>query len=163
MTEVELIEQAVLRVGMKSLMNHGAASCVYTEGCEGVSQEHLIAFAREVALHCVAALTADVAAVREELARTERNRDMWKGQCERQAEQLAALRSQPPAPGAPGQEAAAADARDAARYRWLRAQTWDAADMFVVAGGKSVLRLGTYCPSRENLDQKIDAAREKTS
>ena len=55
-TEVELIEQAALKVGMKSLMNHGAASCVYTEGCEGVSQEHLIAFAREVALHCVAAL-----------------------------------------------------------------------------------------------------------
>jgi hypothetical protein len=57
MTEVELIEQTALRVGMKSLMNHGAASCVYTEGCDGVSQEHLIAFAREIALHCVAALT----------------------------------------------------------------------------------------------------------
>lgn len=54
--EVALIEKAALRVGMKSLMNHGAASCVYTEGCNGVSQEHLIAFAREVALHCVAAL-----------------------------------------------------------------------------------------------------------
>ena len=26
MTEVELIEQAALKVGMKSLMNHGAAS-----------------------------------------------------------------------------------------------------------------------------------------
>jgi len=57
MTEAELIEQTALRVGMKSLMNHGAASCVYTEGCDGVSQEHLIAFAREIALHCVAALT----------------------------------------------------------------------------------------------------------
>ena len=56
MTEVELIEQAALKVGMKSLMNHGAASCVYTEGCHGVSQEHLIAFAREVALHCAVAL-----------------------------------------------------------------------------------------------------------
>lgn len=55
--EVELIEQTALRVGMKSLMNNGAASCVYSEGCNGVSQEHLIAFAREVALHCVAALS----------------------------------------------------------------------------------------------------------
>jgi hypothetical protein len=62
MTEVELIEKTALRVGMKSLMNHGAASCVYTEGCNGVSQEHLIAFAREVALHCVAALAHPPAA-----------------------------------------------------------------------------------------------------
>lgn len=54
--EADLIEKTALRVGMKSLMNHGAASCVYTEGCDGVSQEHLIAFAREVALHCVVAL-----------------------------------------------------------------------------------------------------------
>jgi len=30
---------------------------------------------------------------REEAERTARNRDMWKGQCERQAEQLAALRA----------------------------------------------------------------------
>lgn len=56
MTEAELIEGIVLRVGMKSLMNHGAASCVYSEGCSGVTQEHLLAFTREVALHCVAAL-----------------------------------------------------------------------------------------------------------
>jgi hypothetical protein len=59
MTEVELIEKTAIRVGMKSLMNHGAASCVYSEGCNGVSQEHLIAFAREVALHCVASLAGD--------------------------------------------------------------------------------------------------------
>jgi hypothetical protein len=58
MTEVDLIEKAALRAGMKSLMNHGAASCVYSEGCNGVTQEHLIAFAREVALHCVVALPA---------------------------------------------------------------------------------------------------------
>lgn len=57
LSEVELIERAALRVGMKSLLNHGAASCVYSEGCAGVSQEHLVAFAREVALHCVAALS----------------------------------------------------------------------------------------------------------
>lgn len=55
-SEVNLLEKAAVRVGMKSLMNHGAASCVYSEGCNGVSQAHLIAFAREVALHCVAAI-----------------------------------------------------------------------------------------------------------
>ena len=54
--EVELIEKAAQRAGMVSLMNHGAASCVYSEGCAGVTQEHLIAFAREIALHCAAAL-----------------------------------------------------------------------------------------------------------
>ncbi len=57
LSEVELIERAALLVGMKSLLNHGAASCVYSEGCAGVSQDHLVAFAREVALHCVAALS----------------------------------------------------------------------------------------------------------
>ena len=57
-TEVELVERAALRAGMKSLINHGAASCVYSEGCAGVTQEHLIAFAREIALHCATALSA---------------------------------------------------------------------------------------------------------
>jgi hypothetical protein len=33
----------------------------------------------------------------EILARTERNRDMWKGQCERQAAQLTKLHAAPPA------------------------------------------------------------------
>ena len=55
--ELELIEQAAVRVGMTSLMNNGAASCVHSEGCNGVTQEHLIAFAREIALHCAAALS----------------------------------------------------------------------------------------------------------
>ena len=56
MTDSQLIEKLALRVGMKSLMNQGAASCVYSEGCEGVTQAHLIAFAEQVALHCLAAL-----------------------------------------------------------------------------------------------------------
>lgn len=60
MSEIELIEQAALKVGMKILLNHGAASCVYSEGCNGVTQSHLVAFSREVALHCVAALSAPV-------------------------------------------------------------------------------------------------------
>ena len=55
-TEAAMIERVALRVGMKSLMNHGAASCVYSEGCHGVTQEHLIAFAREIALHTLAAM-----------------------------------------------------------------------------------------------------------
>jgi hypothetical protein len=37
--------------------------------------------------------TAEIERLKEELARTERNRDMWKGQCERQAEQLRAYRA----------------------------------------------------------------------
>ncbi|NMZ75072.1 hypothetical protein HBO32_18370 [Pseudomonas nitroreducens] len=39
------------------------------------------------------ALEAEAKALREERDRIERNRDMWKGQCERQAEKLAALRA----------------------------------------------------------------------
>lgn len=58
MEEVALIEKAAVRVGMTSLLNHGAASCVFSEGCNGVTQKHLIAFAREIALHCAAALAA---------------------------------------------------------------------------------------------------------
>ena len=58
MTEIELIEKAAIKVGMTSFLNHGAASCVASEGCNGVTQDHLVAFAREIALHCVAALHA---------------------------------------------------------------------------------------------------------
>ncbi|WP_143808775.1 hypothetical protein [Paraburkholderia susongensis] len=50
------------------------------------------------------------------------------------------------------------DARDAARYRWLREQHWNEATLFVVAGGQYVVRLGTDCPSRERLDAAIDEA-----
>lgn len=39
------IEQMVVEAGMVSLMNHGGASCVYSEGCHGVTQEHLERFA----------------------------------------------------------------------------------------------------------------------
>lgn len=58
-TEAKMIERVALRVGMKSLMNHGAASCVYSEGCNGVTQEHLIAFAREIALRTMAVLAKE--------------------------------------------------------------------------------------------------------
>ncbi|HGM7971576.1 hypothetical protein [Pseudomonas aeruginosa] len=40
-----------------------------------------------------AKLRAEAQALREERDRIERNRDMWKGQCERQAEKLEALRA----------------------------------------------------------------------
>lgn len=40
-----------------------------------------------------AKLASEAQALREERDRIERNRDMWKGQCERQAEKLAALRA----------------------------------------------------------------------
>lgn len=39
-------------------------------------------------------LEAEVARLREDRDRIGRNRDMWKGQCERQAEQLSASRPQ---------------------------------------------------------------------
>ena len=54
--EIALIEKALEIVGITSLLNHGAASCVFTEGCAGVSQEHLLAYTREIALHCAVAL-----------------------------------------------------------------------------------------------------------
>lgn len=57
-SEIELIEKALERVGITSLLNHGAASCVFTEGCCGVSQEHIVAYTREIALHCAVALSA---------------------------------------------------------------------------------------------------------
>lgn len=56
--EIALIEKALQRAGITSLLNHGAASCVFSEGCEGVSQEHLLAYTREIALHCALALAA---------------------------------------------------------------------------------------------------------
>lgn len=56
--EIALIEKALERVGITSLLNHGAASCVFTEGCCGVSQEHIVAYTREIALHCAVALSA---------------------------------------------------------------------------------------------------------
>lgn len=56
--EIALIEKTLERVGITSLLNHGAASCVFTEGCCGVSQEHIVAYTREIALHCAVALRA---------------------------------------------------------------------------------------------------------
>ena len=49
--------------------------------------------------------------------------------------------------------------KDAERYRWLRVQHWSDSSLCVVAHPRSNLRLGTYCPSAEALDELADAAR----
>jgi cysteinyl-tRNA synthetase len=53
---------------------------------------------------------------------------------------------------------AASSTKDAQRYRWLRQQQWDSSDIFVVTGSKSQIKLGTYCPSLNLLDEAIDSA-----
>ena len=54
------------------------------------------------------------------------------------------------------------DSRDAARYRWLRMQDWFSGPLCVLRDPKTVLARGTAlgadCPSRERLDEAIDAA-----
>lgn len=57
------------------------------------------------------------------------------------------------------QQSEGEDLEHAARYRWLRQQHWENARIFVVAGSKEQVRLGTDCPSDERLDAMIDAAR----
>ncbi|OXJ16301.1 hypothetical protein [Burkholderia sp. HI2500] len=51
------------------------------------------------------------------------------------------------------------DEIDAERYRWLRKQYWHESSLFVVAGSKSRIQLGTDCPADDRLDAAIDAAR----
>ena len=48
---------------------------------------------------------------------------------------------------------------DADRYRWLRAQHWSDSELSVVSDPKKHVRIGTYCPSGELLDEAIDNAR----
>ncbi|MCY1366610.1 hypothetical protein D9M69_535140 [compost metagenome] len=52
-------------------------------------------------------------------------------------------------------------AKDVERYRWLRSQHWNEAEMAVVACPKSSVKLGVDCPSLERLDAAIDAAMGK--
>ena len=54
--ELTLIQKALDRVGIKSLLNHGAGSIVWSEGVEGVTQDDLLAYTREIVLHCAVAL-----------------------------------------------------------------------------------------------------------
>lgn len=39
------VEELAVKAGMQSALNMGAGSCAWTEGCEGVSQQHLQRFA----------------------------------------------------------------------------------------------------------------------
>ena len=48
------------------------------------------------------------------------------------------------------------DARDAARYRKLRAQHWNDGELAVVLNPKQNLRLGAFCPSGGLLDEYVD-------
>lgn len=50
----------------------------------------------------------------------------------------------------------AQDARDAARYRKLRAQHWGASELAVVLNPKQSLRLDAFCPSEDILDEYVD-------
>lgn len=42
------LEKMVEAAGMVNVLNHGSGSCVYSEGCHGVTQEHLERFAELV-------------------------------------------------------------------------------------------------------------------
>lgn len=80
--EIELIEKAVQRVGIKSLLNHGAGSLVWSEGVQGVTQDDLLAYTREIALHCAVALgvpSPAPAAMPDLTALTERGAVAWAG------------------------------------------------------------------------------------
>ena len=48
--------------------------------------------------------------------------------------------------------------KDAARYRWLRDQHWNTGELAVVADPMKAIKLGHDSPSRERLDEAIDAA-----
>lgn len=74
----------------------------------------------------------------EEAERTARNRDMWKGQCERQAAELGALRV------------------DAERYRWLRDSemlVWPSVDL------ANACHRAAHKGAPELIDAAVDAAR----
>lgn len=44
----DLLGPLVEAAGMVNVLNHGSGSCVYSEGCHGVTQEHLERFAELV-------------------------------------------------------------------------------------------------------------------
>lgn len=48
--------------------------------------------------------------------------------------------------------------KDAERYRWLREQDWNTGLLAVVSEPKSAIKLGYDAPSRQRLDEAIDAA-----
>ena len=52
--------------------------------------------------------------------------------------------------------------KNAARYRWLREQHWSDSKFAVVSNPKTAVNLGSICPSRELLDEAIDAVIRET-
>lgn len=72
--------------------------------------------------------------------------DMW---AEISGNQVGAPPTHAPAPE---------DARDAARWRKLRAMNWNDSPLCVVVNPRGALRLGTDCPSGDRLDAAIDSA-----
>ena len=61
--KIEILERLAKQAGMVSLLNQGAASCVHSEGCNGVTQQHLEKFAELVAVEVYMAMS-DAAAIR---------------------------------------------------------------------------------------------------
>lgn len=53
------------------------------------------------------------------------------------------------------------DAKDAARYRWLRDKHWSDSVMCVVKHPMIAVKLGYECPSNDRLDEAIDAAMQE--
>jgi len=54
-------------------------------------------------------------------------------------------------------ESKLADAKkDQSRYQWLRKQNWYDSNLCIVTKPKTNLKLGSYCPSLEVLDDEID-------
>lgn len=86
----------------------------------------------------------EIEGLRADLSRTERNRDMWKEQCARQAEQLET--------GILHLNAAQDDAQ---RYRWLRHGDND--ELVLCRGPVDMSYV--YLPRNEKLDAAIDSAR----
>lgn len=156
----------------------GAIRCIELEHGEGSAAKQRIALAAIEAAPPAAMVWTD--AQIDELARKHRmdttfyeNDPMscWRGfarqmlaaalPVEEAPAELEALRAQlAKAAAAFEREQSRADAAetDAERYRWLRAQHWNNADLCVVANPKVAVRLGHDCPSLERLDAAIDAA-----
>ena len=51
-------------------------------------------------------------------------------------------------------------AKDAERYRWLRMADWWNSPLCVIRDPKQQAKPGTDCPSRDRLDEAIDAAQQ---
>lgn len=57
-----------------------------------------------------------------------------------------------------GARLAGGEAKDAARYRWLRQRDWFDSPLCVVMNPKQAVKPGNDCPSRSRLDAAIDSA-----